>query len=160
LLSSGCAIITTGTDQGIRVVTKPDVTGANCALIDSKGHTAYVPNTPGTTYITRGDGPLTITCRKTGYKTTSTQIEEGMAGATMGNVILGGGIGIIFDAASGAAQRYPDQVDIWLEPAVWEDEAARQRWLEQKQLYEQEKLTQQKTTPGKTGDDPASDTTP
>ncbi len=57
--------------------------------------------------MTRGNAPLIITCTKPGYKPTTLKLDEKIAGATMGNVILGGGIGIIFDASSGAAQRYP-----------------------------------------------------
>ena len=143
---AGCATITTGTDQGIRVITELELTGAGCRLVDSKENVSYIPNTPGTAYISRGDGPLTITCQKEGYKSVSLQIEEGMADATLGNIILGGGIGLIFDAASGAAQRYPDEVVIWMEPAEWADTDSRDRWLKAKHAYEQalEKTLQSK----------------
>lgn len=138
---SGCAIITTGTDQGIRVVTEKNVTGASCTLVDSKGNRSFIPRTPGTTYVPKGDGPLIITCAKPGYKSATLEVDEGTAGATMGNVILGGGIGIIFDAASGAAQRYPDQVVIWMEPEDWPDEASRLQWEEEKRTYIQQLTT-------------------
>ena len=138
---SGCATITTGTDQGIRVVTEKDVTGASCTLKDSKGNRSYIPRTPGTTYLTRGNAPLVITCTKPGYKSTTVSIEEDIAGATFGNIILGGGIGIIFDASSGAAQRYPDKVVIWMEPEEWPDEYSRLQWEEDRRAYIQESIS-------------------
>jgi hypothetical protein len=137
----GCATITTGTDQGIRVVTERDIVGASCTLVDSEGNRSFIPRTPGTTYITRGNAPLIITCKKTGYKTTTLEIGESLAGATLGNVILGGGIGIIFDASSGAAQRYPDNVVIWMEPEEWPDENAKLRWEEERRAYIQESIS-------------------
>lgn len=91
--------------------------------------------------MTRGNAPLIITCSKPGYKTASLEIDEEIAGATMGNVILGGGIGIIFDASSGAAQRYPDRVVIWMEPGEWPDEASRLQWEEERRAYMQESVS-------------------
>ena len=140
-LISGCATITTGTDQGIRVVTEKDVIGASCTLMDSKGNRSYIPRTPGSTYMTRGNAPLVITCTKPGYKSTTLEIGEDVAGATMGNIILGGGIGIIFDASSGAAQRYPDKVVIWMEPEEWPDENSKLQWEEERRAYIQESIS-------------------
>lgn len=137
VMGSGCATIATGTDQGVRVVTEKNIDGASCILVDSKGHRAFLPRTPGTTYLPRGDGPATVTCRKADFKTTTVQINEGMAGATLGNVILGGAIGIVMDAASGAAQRYPDQVFIWMEPEHWPDEQSKLQWEEDKRAHMQ-----------------------
>lgn len=135
---SACATITTGTDQPIRIITEQNVVGASCTLLDSKGNRSYLPRTPGTTYITRGNAPLTVRCSKEGFKTTTFVVDEGIAGATMGNVILGGGVGFILDAASGAGQRYPDEIVIWLEPDVWEDEASQRQWQEQRRAYMEE----------------------
>jgi hypothetical protein len=135
---SSCATITTGTDQGIEIVTEKDIIGASCTLEDSKGNRSFIPRTPGTTYITRGNAPLIITCAKPGFKTTTLVIDEKVAGATFGNIILGGGIGIIFDASSGAAQRYPDKVVIWMEPEEWPDENARLQWEKERHAYIEE----------------------
>lgn len=138
---SGCATITTGTDQGINVVTEKDIIGASCTLVDSKGNRSYIPRTPGTTYMTRGNAPLIITCTKPDYKSTTLVIDEEVAGATMGNIILGGGIGIIFDASSGAAQRYPDKIVIWMEPVEWPDEYSKLQWEEERRAYMQELIS-------------------
>ena len=138
---SSCATITTGTDQGIKVITEKGIVGANCLLVDSKGNRSYIPRTPGTTYMTRGNAPLTITCAKPGYKSTTLHIDEKVAGATMGNIILGGGIGIIFDASSGAAQRYPDEVVIWMEPEEWPDENAKLQWEEERRAFMEKSIS-------------------
>ena len=53
----------------------------------------------------------------------------------MGNIILGGGIGIIFDASSGAAQRYPEEVVIWMEPEEWRDENAKLQWEGERRAF-------------------------
>ena len=84
---------------------------------------------------------MVITCTKPGYKSTTVSIEEDIAGATFGNIILGGGIGIIFDASSGAAQRYPDKVVIWMEPEEWPDEYSRLQWEEERRAYIQESIS-------------------
>lgn len=135
---TGCATITTGTDQGIMVATEKDIIGASCTLTDSKGNRSFIARTPGKTYMTRGNAPLTITCTKPGYKITTLVLDEKIAGATMGNIILGGGIGILFDATSGAAQRYPDNVIIWMEPGEWPDEYSKLLWEEERRAYIEE----------------------
>lgn len=137
VLAAGCSTITTGTSQPITITTAK-VTGAKCELVDSKNGRWVVGDTPGTMEITKGDGPLTVSCSKSGYKTTKIIVEEYFAGATLGNVILGGGIGIIVDAASGAAQEYPDEVLVWMEPNTFKSKAAKKEWFAEKEAYEVE----------------------
>jgi hypothetical protein len=138
VLLSGCATITTGTDQSVTVITEKDIQGAKCKLADSKGRIVYIPETPGTASIHKGDGPMNVTCEKEGFKTVTVKIEESFQGATLGNIILGGGIGIIVDVASGSAQKYPDLVIVWMEPEEWSSEEERLDWLEAKRSYEEE----------------------
>lgn len=141
-MSSGCATITTGTSQSITIVTEKDVAGAKCELTDSKGGQWYVNNTPGTVSVHKGDGPMTVICKKDGYKPTTLMVEESVAGATLGNILIGGGIGIFIDAMSGSAQRYPDQIIVWIEPDQWDSDTAREEWLTAKKEYE-EKVAKQ-----------------
>lgn len=131
-----CSTVTTGTSQPFTVNTA-EVNGATCDLVDSKGARWTVTNTPETREITKGDGPLTVTCSKAGYKTASVTVEEYFAGATLGNVILGGGIGLVVDAASGAAQEYPDEVTLWLEPNTFSSASAKGAWFAKKDAYEE-----------------------
>jgi len=62
---------------------------------------------------------MTVTCKKEGYLDVIISVEEVIADATFGNILIGGGIGIIIDAVLGAAQRYPDQIIVWMEPEEW-----------------------------------------
>lgn len=137
-ISSGCATLTTGTTQNMSITTEKDVTGARCELSDSREGKWYISDTPGSVTVRKGDGPMTINCTKEGYKSAELLVEEKFAGATLGNVIIGGGIGLIIDAASGSAQKYPDQVIIWMEPEVWESEQARIEWQEAREKFEAE----------------------
>lgn len=142
-----CSTITTGTSQPFTVKTA-NLEGAKCDLVDSKGTRWTISDTPGTREITKGDGPLTVTCSKSGYKTASVDVAEYFAGATLGNILIGGGIGLIVDAASGAAQEYPDEVTLWLEPKTFSSAAAKDAWFAKKDVYEAaqkaEKETQQR----------------
>ncbi len=135
LLASACSTITTGTTQDLTVET-PEVLGATCTLTDSKQATWTIQSTPGTSIVTKGDGPMKVTCSKDGYQTNSVMVEEGLAGMTFGNVLLGGGVGIIVDAASGAAQEYPDVVYVWLQPEKWKSAEDEAKWHEAKAAFE------------------------
>jgi len=137
LLLASCASVTSGTTQTISIVT-PDAEEAKCELADSKSGRWYLPQSPGSVTVKKGDGPMTITCRKEKYKTAVVQVDEELAGATLGNIILGGGIGIFVDAASGAAQKYPDQVYVWMEPNKWSSAEKKQDWMDRKSAYERE----------------------
>lgn len=123
---AGCATVVSGTSQTLFIET-PSVTGAACRLADSKQGVWYLPATPGAVTVRRGDGPMHVVCEKEGYETTVVTVEEEFAAATLGNVIPGGAVGIFVDAVSGAAQRYPDKVVVWMKPtrfATPEDAAA------------------------------------
>lgn len=130
-----CATIVSGTQQSLFIDT-PDVEGAHCDLTDSKGGSWYLGNTPASITVVKGNGPMNIVCKKPGYKTARAVLEEDIAGATLGNVILGGGVGIFVDAASGAAQKYPDKATVWMEPTKWSSSQARDNWNEKKAAFE------------------------
>ncbi len=131
----GCSTIVSGTSQPITIKTAR-VSGAQCTLVDSENARWTINSTPETREITKGDGPLRITCSKAGFKTAEIVVEEEFAGATLGNVILGGGIGLIVDASTGAAQEYPDEILVWLEPEIFTSELERNAWFAEKQAYE------------------------
>jgi len=132
---TGCATIVSGTQQNMFIDT-PHVNGAECKLNDSKNGSWYLPSTPGSVSVLKGNGPMNVTCTKKGYETTSISVEETFAGATLGNVILGGGVGIFVDAVSGAAQIYPDKVIVWMQPKHWASASDRKNWENQKAEYE------------------------
>ncbi len=138
LLLQSCATVTTGTGQTITVVTERDVQGANCVLTDQENGEWKLTTTPGDVTVTKGGGPMTVVCRKEGYRDGSVLVDEDVVGATYGNILIGGVIGIAIDAASGASQNYPEVITIWMKPVRWESLEERIEWLRQKRVYMQE----------------------
>lgn len=134
---SGCASIVSGNQQTLYIET-PEVEGAECKLKDSKAGSWYLESTPDAVTVLKGNGPMNVKCTKKGYKTTVVSVNEGVSGATFGNIILGGGIGIFVDAATGAAQKYPDKIVLWMEPKTWKSSSAKKKWFAKKEAYEAE----------------------
>ena len=44
----------------------PQLTGASCKLTDSKSGEWFLPSTPGSATVQKGNGPMNITCEKEG----------------------------------------------------------------------------------------------
>lgn len=133
----GCSTIVSGTQQSVFIET-PHANGAECKLTDSKSGSWYLNDTPASITVAKGNGPMNVTCNKKGYKTTTISVDEEVAGATFGNIILGGGIGILVDAASGAAQKYPDKIVVWIKPQQFDSSSTQKAWENEKAAYEQE----------------------
>jgi hypothetical protein len=53
-----------------------------------------------------------VSCSKEGYNPAAQRLESSFTGTTLGNILVGGGIGLIVDAASGANNRYPRTVHL------------------------------------------------
>lgn len=112
---SGCATIIKGTTQSLSVATPP-TTGAECKLTSSEG-TWYV-TTPGSVTVHKTKNNLDVSCTKDGFADASTSVPPHFNGATLGNVIAGGLIGVGVDAASGANYTYPDEIDVPMKPSA------------------------------------------
>ena len=124
----GCATITTGHSQSVVVDTDPN--GAACRLTREQKDVAVVNPTPGTATIGKSFGRLDVVCTKDGYQETTGILAADFQAMTLGNVILGGIIGIAVDAASGAMMKYPEAVKYTLIPASFPSEAARDAYFE------------------------------
>jgi hypothetical protein len=110
----GCSSVIEGTSQEILVNTNP--AGANCAL-ERQGKTiARIPQTPGGATIKKTKYDIMVRCTKDGYQEATFLNHSGAAGATFGNIILGGGIGWAVDSASGADNKYDSPVNVSLVP--------------------------------------------
>lgn len=123
LAVAACASVADGVSQNITVTTDPD--GAKCDLVREGKSIGIVNPTPGTINVDKDADDITITCERDAYLATDTTITSKFTGATFGNIILGGGIGILIDAASGANNRYPERVDVIMTPAVFRSAAER-----------------------------------
>ncbi len=69
---------------------------------------------PASLEIGKSGNILIVSCQKEGYKRKTIGIAPRHNSAQFGNIIAGGGFGIILDAASGAAFFYPDQIVVEL----------------------------------------------
>lgn len=107
-----CSTIVEGRSQEITVNTNPP--GASCTLIRQEKPIATISPTPGSAYIEKSKYDITIKCSKPGYETATYLNHSGAAGATFGNIILGGGIGWAVDSASGADNKYDSPVNVTL----------------------------------------------
>ena len=111
-LLSACSSIVEGTSQELVINTAPE--GANCAL-EREGQTiGRVNPTPGGITVKKTKHDITVVCTKAGYEKTSFFNKSDVAGATVGNIILGGGIGWAIDSASGADNKYTTPMNITL----------------------------------------------
>jgi hypothetical protein len=111
---SGCSSIIEGTSQEILVNSNPS--GADCEFVREGNVIARVVQTPGGVTIKKTKHDITLKCHKDGYQEASYLNHSGAAGATFGNIILGGGIGWAIDSASGADNKYDGVVNITLVP--------------------------------------------
>lgn len=114
LALAGCSSIIEGTSQEIAVNTNP--AGADCGLYRQGAKISEIPSTPGAALIKKTKHDMTILCVKDGYQQATYLNHSGSAGATFGNIVLGGGIGWAIDSASGADNKYDSPVNITLVP--------------------------------------------
>jgi len=102
---TGCATLTTGTTQTVTVTTDPP--GATCHLHREGTLIAVVNPTPGSIVIGKSSRDLSVRCSREGHDDNTAIVRPEFQAATLGNIILGGVVGIVIDAASGAAGAYP-----------------------------------------------------
>ncbi|ANK80243.1 MAG: hypothetical protein TEF_05145 [Rhizobiales bacterium NRL2] len=121
LLSAACATVVEGTTQNVTVATDP--AGAACELKNDGKLVGAVNPTPGSLLLDRSNDDLDVECLKDGYLPGNLVMSSKFTGTTFGNIILGGGIGILVDAASGANNRYPESVSLVLTPEVFRSQA-------------------------------------
>jgi len=111
---SGCATVTRGTHEIFTVNTVPP----NASVKTSNGHACDA--TPCSWQENHRDD-FDVTISKPGYKEwhghVTHQFSSGGGAAFAGNVIVGGGVGLIVDTASGATQKLvPNPLNVTLEP--------------------------------------------
>ena len=111
---SGCATVTRGTHEVFQVNTVPP----NASVKTSNGHACDA--TPCSWQEDHRDN-FDVTISKPGYKEwhghVTHQFSSGGGAAFAGNVIVGGGVGLIVDTATGATQKLvPNPLNVTLEP--------------------------------------------
>jgi len=111
---TGCSSIIEGTSQQLTVNTTP--AGAHCDLKRNNEIIGSIANTPSGVMIKKTKYDINVICNKAGYQEATYFNKSDVAGATVGNVILGGGIGWAIDSASGADNKYTEVMNITLVP--------------------------------------------
>lgn len=113
LLLGACATITKGTTQLVGIDT-PGVPGATCTIQTQNGPQTVV--TPGQLTVSKSANALPIQCVKQCYTNGEGVIAPSAEAMTLGNVIVGGVVGVGVDVASGAINKYPDIVTVAMQP--------------------------------------------
>jgi hypothetical protein len=114
--AAGCASVVSGTSQTLTLDTVP--AGADCTLTRKGLSIGRVNPTPGAVLVQRTRDDITVSCTRDGYQTGTFVNKSGLEGATLGNIILGGLIGVAIDAASGANNKYDTTMRITLVPSA------------------------------------------
>lgn len=110
---SGCATIIKGSSQEIAVNTAP-AEGAECVLHNSEG--TWRLTTPGKVKVDKTKNDITLTCEKPGYRNSTDTVVSGFEAWTLGNLVLGGVIGLGVDAATGSINEYPHTYTVQMHP--------------------------------------------
>ncbi len=111
---AGCATLTGGTHEDITIRSNPS--GATCSLYRGGRSVGTVESTPGKVHVRRTSDDLTLTCHHEGYADASQSISSDLSARVFGNAIVGGVIGVVVDASTGAYNAYSDNVSIDLAP--------------------------------------------
>ena len=117
ILPSACSTVVEGSDQPMTLLTNPD--GAKCTLSRDGAVISAISSTPGSVVVSKSKDEIVANCTREGYLEALETIESGATGWSAGNIafgLLGGGIGLIIDSASGAMNKYPETVTIHLAP--------------------------------------------
>jgi hypothetical protein len=110
MLSVGCSTIIEGTSQEIYVNTNP--AGASCKLMREGRQIATITPTPGAAFVQKTKYDIMVVCDREGFEQATYLNHSGAAGATFGNIILGGGIGWAVDSASGSDNKYDSPLNL------------------------------------------------
>ena len=109
-----CATVIDGTSQNIGLVTTP--VGATCTMTRQGVVLAQITPTPGQVEVSKSKDDILVACEKAGYQKAEVKVISSFGGTTFGNILLGGVVGVVVDAASGANHKYPDSVTVVLPP--------------------------------------------
>jgi hypothetical protein len=144
MFASACATITTGSSQTVNVMTEPE--GAACIFRREDAVIGVVNPTPGSLSVTKSHAAIEVDCRKEGFLDAIGAVGRQFQPMTFGNIIFGGLIGVIVDAASGATAQYDATVSIRLTPAEFADTQARDNFfdLQRETLVTQSRLVKER----------------
>jgi hypothetical protein len=88
------------------------------------------PKAPASVVLPSKAAPVELTCKADKYLPSSVILDTSMDGWILGNIILGGVIGVAVDLVRGAGFKYPEHVKLILDPESFASEQARDEWYE------------------------------
>jgi hypothetical protein len=105
LLSSGCASIISGRTATVNIDSRPS--DAEVVIHDKHGNEVLTTHTPASVELRRKDGwvwpaKYTATIEKPGYQPRTVPIHSTLNPWVLGNIVIGGPIGLVVDTATGA----------------------------------------------------------
>jgi hypothetical protein len=113
IMLTGCASVVKGSSQSINIATPPTA-GANCTLSSKEG--SWTLTSPGSVTVDKSKEDIQVRCIKPGWQDASAIIPSNFQGWTLGNILLGGVIGLGVDAATGALHEYPSAFQVPMLP--------------------------------------------
>ena len=114
---TGCATEMDGHTEAVSVQTlNDDVTPVDGTCVVSNKQGSWTVNTPGNVTVDRGRGKLSVACTAPGFQPGSATVAAEDNDDERGNMLLGGGVGVIVDLSSGAAYQYPNEIDVPMKP--------------------------------------------
>lgn len=129
LLLGGCATLTTSSSQTVTLTTDP--AGAACTFKRDGQVVGIVNPTPGSLMVSKSHSALEVSCVREGYLDAVGTVGSKFQPMTFGNILFGGIVGVVVDAASGATAEYEPTITIRLTPSEFADTAARDRFFDQ-----------------------------
>ena len=131
----GCASIVSDDDSTTYIETDPEK--ARCVLHGQDFR--RVVETPGSVTLNSEAAPITVACKADGYRETAEVLDTSMDGWILGNIIFGGVVGAVVDAARGAGQKFPPRFMVVLEPSTFSTGAERDDWYDRRRRLVMEK---------------------
>lgn len=123
-----CASITQGTSQNVTVNTRPPE--AQCDLHRAGERIASVSTTPSTIRIGKSGNDIEVSCTKDEHEDAKGTLSSSFQTMTLGNLLLGGFVGLAIDASTGAATEYPPSIVIVLPPKSFDTPEERDEFYE------------------------------
>jgi hypothetical protein len=124
----GCATLTTSSSQTVTLTTEPP--GAACTFKREGEVIGIVNPTPGSLSVKKSHADIDVTCVKEGFLDAVGRVGSKFQAMTFGNILFGGIIGIVVDAASGATAEYEANVAIRMTPAEFPSIEARDKFFD------------------------------
>ncbi len=134
-MGSACAAIVSDNESTTYIETDPE--SARCELHGQDFK--RIVNTPNSIQLPADAAPITVACRAEGYKTTTQPLDTEIDGWIFGNILLGGIVGIIIDAATDSGEIYPPRIMIVLEPEGFRSTTARDEWFDRRRTILEER---------------------